>query len=106
LTRLSSRHDDRSIPGFVDILASQRNGTFYTGLTANLLRRVQQHREKPEGFVAQYQVWQLVWYEEHESIEAAIRREKAIKKGKPVWKLDLIEGFNPGWRDLWPEIAS
>lgn len=92
--------------GFVCILPSQRNGTIYTGVTANLLRCVQQHREKPEGSVAQYQVRQLVWYEEHESIEATIRREKAIKKGKRVWKLDLIEGFDPDWRDLWHEIAS
>ncbi|MEO0382941.1 MAG: GIY-YIG nuclease family protein [Pseudomonadota bacterium] len=99
-------HHSLFMAGFVYILASQRNGTLYTGVTANLLRRIQQHRDTPDGFVAQYQVQRLVWYEEHDTIEAAIRREKAIKKGKRVWKLDLIESFNPDWRDLWDEIAS
>jgi putative endonuclease len=92
--------------GFVYIMASKRNGTLYTGVTSDLLRRVGQHRTSPEGFVAQYRVQHLVWYEEHADIETAIQRESSLKKWKRVWKLELIEQFNPDWRDLWEEIAS
>ena len=80
----------------VYIMASQRNGTLYTGVTANLLQRIWQHREDVvEGFTRRYGVKMLVWYEQHESMSGAIAREKAIKKWSRVWKLRLIEERNP-----------
>ena len=86
---------------YVYILASQRNGTLYTGVTSNLAQRIEQHRvEVVEGFTKRYSVHRLVWYEKHESMTSAIAREKAIKKWKRAWKLRLIEEVNPEWRDL------
>jgi len=90
---------------FVYLLASQRNGTLYTGVTNDLIRRTYEHREKlTAGFTKKYGVTLLVWYEEFGSIELAIKREKRIKKYPRGWKLNLIEENNPGWRDLWDEI--
>lgn len=91
----------------VYIMASQRNGTLYTGVTADLLQRVWQHREGTvEGFTRRYGVKLLVWYERHEDMGSAISREKAIKKWNRAWKLRLIEERNPQWRDLWSEIVG
>ena len=91
----------------VYLLASQRNGTLYTGVTSDLIKRIWQHRnEVTEGFTAKYQVHFLVWYEQHASMETAIAREKQIKKWRRAWKIDLIEKMNPQWRDLWPEILG
>ena len=91
----------------VYIMASQRNGALYTGVTANLLQRIWQHREDVvEGFTRRYGVKMLVWYEQHESMSGAIAREKAIKKWSRAWKLRLIEEQNPHWQDLWPEIIG
>ena len=76
----------------VYILASRRNGTLYVGVTADLGQRVWQHKsDLTEGFTKRYGVHTLVWYEVHESMESAIRREKAIKEWKRAWKLELIE---------------
>ena len=89
----------------VDILASERNGTTYTGVTSNLVQRVWQHKsDLTDGFTKKYSVHLLVWYELHESMESAIRREKAIKEWQRAWKLSLIETANPQWRDLYEEI--
>jgi putative endonuclease len=86
---------------YVYILASRRNGTLYTGSTDDLARRILLHREKAyPGFTAKYDVQNLVWYETHESREAAFRRERQIKEWKRAWKIEMIERFNPGWRDL------
>ena len=83
------------------IMASKRNGTLYTGVTSNLKKRVYQHKNGTyDGFTRKYNVHMLVWYEVTNSIEAAIRREKQIKKWRRKWKLKLIEELNPGWRDL------
>jgi putative endonuclease len=85
----------------VYILASQRNGTLYTGVTTDLIKRIWQHKnDQVEGFTKTYQVHMLVWYEVHADMEAAIKREKAIKEWKRLWKLDLIEAVNPQWNDL------
>ena len=85
----------------VYLLASQRNGTLYCGVTSDLVTRVAQHRDGTySGFTQQYDVKRLVWFEHHESIEAAILREKRIKKWRRAWKLELIEAGNPQWRDL------
>jgi putative endonuclease len=90
----------------VYILASQRNGTLYTGVTSDLIKRVWQHKNKVhEGFTAKYNVQMLVYYETHETMPAAITREKQIKKWNRQWKINLIEQENPQWRDLWDEIT-
>ena len=91
----------------VYLLASQRNGTLYVGVTSDLVRRVYQHRQGAvDGFTKQYHVHDLVWFESTESIEAAISREKQIKNWKRQWKVDLIEKANPQWRDLYPAILG
>ena len=90
----------------VYIMASQRNGTLYTGVTSNLVQRAYQHREGSiPGFTARYGCKLLVWYEPHETTESAILREKQIKGGSRTTKLALIERLNPNWRDLYEEIA-
>ena len=89
----------------VYILASRRNGTLYVGVTADLVRRVWEHKAGVvEGFTKRYGVHRLVWYEMHENMLAAIAREKAIKKWRREWKLQLIEKFNPDWRDLYGDL--
>jgi putative endonuclease len=88
------------------IVASQRNGTLYTGSTDDIRKRSYEHREKVRpGFTARYGVSRLVWYETHESREAAFRRERQIKEWRRVWKLRLIEEHNPTWRDLYEELG-
>jgi putative endonuclease len=90
----------------VYMMASRRNGTLYIGVTSNLPKRAWEHREDVVGgFTAEYQVKSLVWYELHDDAEAAILREKQIKKWNRAWKLKLIEGRNPGWNDLFAEIC-
>jgi putative endonuclease len=85
----------------VYILASQRNGTLYIGVTSNLPKRVWEHREGVvAGFTKDYGVKNLVWYELHENAESAITREKQIKKWNRIWKLSMIEKANPDWKDL------
>ena len=85
----------------VYILASQRHGTLYVGVTSDLARRIEQHRsDSVPGFTRRYRVHRLVWAEAHETMESAIAREKAMKKWKRSWKVALIERGNPLWRDL------
>ena len=85
----------------VYLLASKRNGTLYIGVTSNLMQRVQQHREGAiAGFTREYSVRSLVWFEQHATMEQAILREKRIKKWNRMWKIELIERDNLGWRDL------
>ncbi|HEX7801909.1 MAG TPA: GIY-YIG nuclease family protein [Pseudoxanthomonas sp.] len=91
----------------VYILASERNGTLYTGVTGDLLARTWQHREHlVDGFTKRYDVTMLVWYEPHATLDTAITREKQIKKWNRAWKLQLIQEENPRWRDLWPDIIG
>lgn len=90
----------------VYILASQRNGTLYTGVTSDLVKRIWQHKNKVhEGFTAKYNIQMLVYFEAHETMPAAIQREKQIKKWNRQWKINLIEKENPHWRDLWDDIT-
>ena len=87
------------------LLANKRNGTLYVGVTSNLLQRVWQHKnDLAEGFTRRYRIHMLVWYEQCESMQAAIAREKAIKEWKRVWKIRLIEMTNPRWRDLYEDM--
>ena len=90
----------------VYILASKKNGTLYIGVTSDLVKRIWEHRNNVvEGFTRRYGVHRLVWYELHESMESAIQREKRLKEWRRAWKLELIEGTNPDWQDLYDAIV-
>jgi putative endonuclease len=90
----------------VYILASKRNGTLYIGVTSDLVKRIWEHKSNlVEGFTKRYDVHRLVWYELQETMASAIEREKRMKEWKRVWKLELIERNNPGWRDLYHTIV-
>ena len=92
---------------YVYLLASRRKGTLYVGVTNDLAKRVWQHKQGlVEGFTKRYGVRTLVWYEQTESIEAAIVREKQIKNWNRDWKIELIEASNPEWKDLYEQIAA
>ena len=89
----------------VYILASKERGTLYVGVTSDLIKRVWEHKnDQVDGFTKKYRVHDVVWFEQHESMVAAIAREKAIKEWKRTWKIELIETTNPQWRDLYPDI--
>ena len=90
---------------FVYILASQKNGTLYVGVTNDLVRRVYEHKNNMvESFTKQYNIHTLVWFESTSSIEAAIAREKQLKNWKRKWKLALLEKTNPDWNDLYDSL--
>ncbi len=92
---------------FVYILASKRNGTLYIGMTSNLLKRVDQHKNNlADGFTAKYGVHQLVYYERYRNVNDAIKREKRLKKWNRQWKIELIEKGNPEWRDLFDGLVE
>ena len=89
----------------VYLLASERNGTLYTGVTSDLLKRVWEHKNNVvEGFTSKHCVHTLVWYELHATMESAIQREKSIKNWKRAWKIKVIELMNPHWHDLYEEL--
>ena len=86
----------------VYIMASGKKGTLYIGVTSDLIKRVWQHKQSlTEGFTHKYAIKSLVYYEQHESMETAILREKQLKKWRRQWKLNLIYEKNPSWLDLW-----
>ena len=90
----------------VYIMASRRNGTLYPGVTSNLSRRAYDHREGLiKGFTTQYGCKLLVWYENCDRMDDAIAREKQIKAGSRAKKLALIKAMNPGWSDLYEDLA-
>jgi len=94
-------------PSYVYLLASKPYGTLYVGVSADLVKRIWQHREGfADGFTKENAVKRLVWYEVHAEIYEAIRREKQIKLWKREWKVNLIQQVNPGWRDLYDEIVG
>jgi putative endonuclease len=85
----------------VYLLANRYRGALYTGVTSDPVARLHQHRSGTfEGFTSRYDIHRLVWSERHDDIEAAIRREKTIKRWPRQWKFNLIEEHNPQWRDL------
>ena len=91
---------------FVHVLASKPHGTLYLGSTSDLVRRVWHHKVKAvPGFTAKYSVDRLVWFERHDTLEAAMIRERRIKDWKRSWKIQLIEQDNPQWIDLYPGIS-
>ena len=90
------------------ILASRpHDGAFYTGVTSDLIKRIHEHRQKAvPGFASKYNVTLLVYYEIHDEIEWAIRREKTIKRWTRAKKIAAIEDVNPHWNDLYSAIFS
>ncbi len=90
---------------YVYILTNRMQGVLYIGVSTDLVKRIWQHREGlAEGFTKRYNLKNLVWYETHGEIVAAITREKQIKKWNRAWKIELIEKENRDWRDLYPDI--
>ena len=91
----------------VYLLASQTHGTLYCGVTADLMRRVWEHRnDVAPGFTSKYSVHRLVWFELHGSMIEAIERERRIKHWRRAWKVNLIEATNPHWLDLFPNLPA
>ncbi len=87
------------------MMASKPNGTLYIGVTSDLLKRVWEHREGvAEGFTKRYGCKTLVWFEVHDRIEEAIRREKQMKEWRRAWKIKRIVEINPDWTDLYPTL--
>jgi putative endonuclease len=92
---------------FVYLLSSKPYGTLYVGVSSDLSKRVFEYKTKAvPGFTARYGVDKLVWFEAHDSVEAAIRREKQIKEWRRNWKINLIERDNPHWVDLYPNLSA
>jgi len=91
---------------YVYILGSDRYGTLYTGVTADLVKRIWIHKQDlHEGFTKKYGIHKLVWFESHLDILAAIKREKQIKKWERAWKVKMISLANPTWRDLYNDFT-
>ncbi len=89
----------------VYIMTNKRNGTLYTGVTSDLIKRVWQHKQGSfGGFSSKYKTTTLVYFEQCDNMLSAITREKQIKAGSRKKKLNLIEQINPNWRDLYAEI--
>jgi len=89
------------------IMTNKYNNVLYTGVTSNIFKRVNEHKEKiVAGFTSQYNVTKLVYYEEHETMPEAIAREKQIKGGSRQKKIDLINSKNPEWKDLYDEFFA
>ena len=91
--------------GSVYIMASGKNGTIHTGVTSDLVKRVHEHREgQVGGFTKTYGCNLLVWFEGHDDLQDARRRELQIKEWKRAWKVRLIEDVNLDWNDLYPSL--
>jgi len=99
--------DDSAVLIAVYMMASRRHGTIYVGVTSFLPKRAYEHREGLiPGFTKKYNVHRLVWYEPHQTMIGAIKREKQLKKYRRDWKINLIERENPNWEDLYPGLMS
>ncbi|MBX3514213.1 MAG: GIY-YIG nuclease family protein [Xanthobacteraceae bacterium] len=94
-----------SLRFFVYILATRKDGPIYVGITNNLQKRVFEHKSRSvAGFTKRYNVDRLVWFEEHSTANAAITKEKQLKRWRRIWKKELIERFNPEWDDLYSSL--
>lgn len=92
---------------YVYLVTNFTNRVIYTGVTGDLLARIQQHRDKAsEGFTNRYNAWKLVYYEQTREVYGALEREKQLKAGPRKAKVALIESTNPKWRDLYPELLE
>jgi putative endonuclease len=86
-------------------MTNKPRGTLYLGVTADLVRRVSEHKQLTgRSFTARYNLDKLVWYEQHQHIELSIQRETSLKRWYRAWKIELVEAANPTWRDLFDEI--
>ncbi len=93
------------VSAWVYIMTNRPNGTLYVGVTTNLVRRVWEHRDGVvDGFTKRYGLTRLVWFEGHDSVAEAIRREKAVKSWLRAWKVRLILEGNPSWADLYESL--
>lgn len=91
---------------YVYIMASNKNGTLYIGVTSDLVKRIYEHKNNlAKGFTQKYNVHKLVYLETCDNIEVAINREKQLKVWKRSWKIDLVEKNNPTWKDLYQETV-
>ncbi len=91
--------------GYIYILFNKKNGTLYTGVTSNLIKRIYEHKNKfVDGFTKKYGIDKLGYYETFDTIVSAIEREKQIKGGSRKQKIQLIESINPNWQDLYDKI--
>ena len=92
---------------YIYILTNHRKNVLYIGVTNNLVERVKQHKEKTApGFTQKYNVNHLVYYEQYRQISEAIYREKILKKWRREWKENIINEFNPTWKDLFNELIA
>jgi len=92
---------------YIYILTSKKNGTLYIGLTNNLVRRIFEHKSGLiKGFTKKYSVNKLVYFENYSDINAAILREKRLKKWKRQWKIEMIQKENPEWEDLYEDLTK
>ncbi|HUD50586.1 GIY-YIG nuclease family protein [Parvibaculum sp.] len=92
---------------YVYILANGRNGTLYIGVTNDIVRRIAEHKSgQAKGFTKRYDVTQLVWFDETPDVNAAIQREKTMKRWPRAYKLNVIEEMNPQWRDLYDDLIA
>jgi len=90
---------------YVYLLTNKNNGVMYVGVTNNLMRRIDEHRNKVvKGFTEKYNVCKLVYFEETSDIGSALAREKEIKKWRREKKNELVHSVNPEWKDLWSEL--
>lgn len=93
--------------GYIYILFNKKQGTLYVGVTSNLIKRIYEHKNKfVEGFTKKYSVDKLGYYEVFDDIRLALEREKQLKAGSRARKIELIEGMNPEWKDLYSEIIE
>ncbi len=92
---------------YIYIMASQKNGAIYIGVTSNLIKRVYEHKNKlVDGFTKKYNINNLVYYEITNQVTSAIAREKQLKNWRRQWKINLIEKENPDWMDLYDDILG
>ena len=92
---------------YVYMMANQRNGTLYKGMTSNLIKRIAEHKTKQgTAFTKKYGITKLVWYKQCGTWEEAVKWEKRLRGYPRQWKINLIEETNPQWRDLWREISG
>jgi putative endonuclease len=103
---LTLLRDPEEVPHYVYILASRPGGALYTGRTRDLRSRLDAHRAGLSRHTSRYNIRTLVWFEEHESFEASLHRERAIKRWRRAWKIELITAFNPAWQDVSGALAA
>ena len=90
---------------YVYILTNKNHTVLYTGVTGNIFERTKQHKEKHKpGFTKRYNVNQLIYFESYSNVNDALAREKQIKRGSRKKKIDLINAFNPEWKDFSDEV--